>query len=188
MYSVRRKAVRSAAQIQSSASRAPRRYSSAEHGKTGDQVHHFAGSSTEHGHHHAAPANENLGTAFFVVLAAIPIAIGVYSFSRPSKDGTPSVFSKVITQYQDVQDRWAARNGLHTAMVEQAAFDRNLFHSSRGSSTVDLKFPEQFNTGSPYNVPAGHGPRNIDQLVKHYEEKNKETVEKQAQNMREREG
>lgn len=29
-----------------------------------------------------------------------------------------------------------------------------------------------FNTGSPWNVPAGHGARNMDQLVAHYEKKN----------------
>lgn len=42
-------------------SKVTKRYSTAQHGKTGDEVHHFAGSSTEHGHHHAGPKEESLG-------------------------------------------------------------------------------------------------------------------------------
>jgi hypothetical protein len=37
------------------------RYSTGTHGKTGDEVHHFAGTSTEHGHQHAGPKTESLG-------------------------------------------------------------------------------------------------------------------------------
>jgi hypothetical protein len=35
-----------------------------------------------------------------------------------------------------------------------------------------------FNTGSPYNVSAGQGPRNMDELVAHYEKLNAEAEEK----------
>jgi hypothetical protein len=35
-----------------------------------------------------------------------------------------------------------------------------------------------FNTGSPYNVSAGQGPRNMDKLVAHYEKLNAEAEEK----------
>ena len=31
---------------------------------------------------------------------------------------------------------------MHTAMMEQAAHDRNLFQSTPGSRMIDLKFPE----------------------------------------------
>ncbi len=34
-----------------------------------------------------------------------------------------------------------------------------------------------FNSGSPYNVSAGQGPRNMDQLVAHYEKKNADAEE-----------
>lgn len=37
-----------------------------------------------------------------------------------------------------------------------------------------------FNTGSPYNVSAGQGPRNMDQLVAHYEKLNVENEEKKS--------
>jgi hypothetical protein len=50
--------------------------------------------------------------------------------------------SKIIDSYSYYTNKWAARNALHTAMVEQAAFDRNLFYNSKTSTHVDLKFPE----------------------------------------------
>jgi hypothetical protein len=62
--------------------------------------------------------------------------------SRPSADGKKPAFSRFIDSYSYYKERWAARNTLHTAMIEQAAFDRNLFQSSPGTAHVDLKFPE----------------------------------------------
>lgn len=107
--------------------------------------------------------------------------------SRTGADGKLPGFSKVIDGYSYYKQKWAARNTLHTAMIEQAAFDRNLFQSTKGSAHIDLKFPEYvlttsglvysnncriFNTGSPFNVVAGQGPRNMDQLVAHYDKLN----------------
>ena len=37
-----------------------------------------------------------------------------------------------------------------------------------------------FNTGSPYNVSAGQGPRNMDSVVAHYEKLNADAEEKKA--------
>jgi hypothetical protein len=76
------------------------------------------------------------------VLAAIPISLGVYAASRTTSDGKIPGLSKVIDGYSYYKQKWAARNTLHTAMVEQAAFDRNLFQSTPGSKHVNLKFPE----------------------------------------------
>jgi hypothetical protein len=85
---------------------------------------------------------------------------------------------------------------LHIAMVEQAAFDRNLFQSTPGSKHVELRFPEYdgpitrcaqtnkrriFNTGSPWNVVAGQGPRNMDQLVAHYDKLNADEEARKAE-------
>ncbi|KAA8573771.1 hypothetical protein MFRU_001g03060 [Monilinia fructicola] len=178
MFALRRKAVQSADRVGRVSTRVSRRWSSAEHGKTGNEVHHFAGSSTEHGHHHAGPKDESFGTGFFVVLAAIPISIGVYQYAQPSADGTPSGLTKLIDSYSQYKEKWAARNILHVSMLEQAAFDRNLFQSDTGSAHVNLRFPEQFNTGSPWNVPAGHRARDLETLVAHYEKINKESEEK----------
>jgi hypothetical protein len=66
MFTVRRKAVQSAGRVPTAARQCISRYSTDQHGKTGDEAHHSAGSSTEHGHHHPAPVQESLGvsTAF----------------------------------------------------------------------------------------------------------------------------
>ncbi|CZR54159.1 probable NADH-ubiquinone oxidoreductase 17.8 kDa subunit [Phialocephala subalpina] len=180
MFQLRRKAVQGAGRLPAAGSKVTKRYSTAQHGKTGDEVHHFAGSSTEHGHHHAGPKEESLGAQFYLVLAAIPLSLGVYAFSRPGADGKLTGFSTLIDSYSEYKEKWAARNTLHTAAIEQAAFDRNLFQSSQGSMHVNLRFPEIFNTGSPYNVSAGQQPRNMDQLVAHYEKLNVDEEERKV--------
>jgi hypothetical protein len=81
-------------------------------------------------------------TAFYVVLAAIPISLGVYAASRTSADGKVPGLSKIIASYSYYKERWATRNTLHTAMIEQAAFDRNLYQSSTGTRHINLRFPE----------------------------------------------
>jgi hypothetical protein len=118
----------------------------------------------------------------------------------------------IINKYSDYKERWAARNTLHTTMIEQAAFDRNLYQSSAGSKHVELRFPEYvypcwmiaerewlegimrttanswnriFNTGSPYNVSAGHGARNMDELVAHYEKLNADAEAKKVEAVKE---
>jgi len=35
-----------------------------------------------------------------------------------------------------------------------------------------------FNGGSPYNVPAGHGHANVDQIIEKYDRENRESHEK----------
>jgi hypothetical protein len=59
MLAIRQKAVRYAARP--GGYRALSRYSTGQHGKEGHEVKHSAGTSTEHGHHHAGPKNEPLG-------------------------------------------------------------------------------------------------------------------------------
>jgi hypothetical protein len=60
MFALRTRAAQTAGRI---GTRGGARYSTAQHGKVGDEVKHFAGSSTEHGHHHAGPKNESLGVS-----------------------------------------------------------------------------------------------------------------------------
>lgn len=48
----------------------------------------------------------------------------------------------MITYYSNLQQKWLQRNTTHTVMIEQAAFDRNLFQSTPASEHIDLKFPE----------------------------------------------
>lgn len=81
-------------------------------------------------------------TQLYVILALIPASFALYAASRPSENGSIPALTKVIEKYADLKDKWATRNTLHTTLIEQAAFDRNLFQSSRGSAHVNLKFPE----------------------------------------------
>ena len=85
----------------------------------------------------------NLQPQFYVVLAIVPLSLGVYAASRPSATGQQRGFSNFIgSYYNEYKERWAARNSLHTAALERAAFDRNLFQSTPGSKHVELRFPE----------------------------------------------
>ncbi len=42
-----------------------------------------------------------------------------------------------------------------------------------------------FNTGSPWNVPAGHGGANLDSLIAHYEKKNADAEEQKMKTLKE---
>lgn len=42
-----------------------------------------------------------------------------------------------------------------------------------------------FNTGSPWNVPAGQGGANLDKLIAHYEKKNYDEEERKLRTLRE---
>jgi hypothetical protein len=68
MFALRRKAVQTAGRLPAATSTVSRLYSTGQHGKTGDEVHHFAGSSQEHGEHHAGPENESLGVSGQTIL------------------------------------------------------------------------------------------------------------------------
>ncbi|KAI9657643.1 MAG: hypothetical protein M1821_002819 [Bathelium mastoideum] len=89
-----------------------------------------------------------------------------------------------MEQYNEWQQLWVDRNDRHTKMMEQAAFDRNLYFNSKPTKHVELKYPEQVNQGSPWNVPAGHGSANMDTLIAHYQKKNFEENERKLQALR----
>ncbi|KAI4177946.1 MAG: hypothetical protein LQ343_000030 [Gyalolechia ehrenbergii] len=146
---------------------------------TTDTGHHASAGKhepTHHGHH-PEPVNEPLGRGFYLAIAALPLSFAVYKFSR-SSDGSGAEFSqpwltRILRRYDEWSNSWAESNAVHTKAIEQAAHDRNLFHNSRPSPLVDLSFPEIFNTGSPHNIPAGHGA-NLNELIAHYHRKNAE--------------
>ncbi|TQS35203.1 hypothetical protein Golomagni_04385 [Golovinomyces magnicellulatus] len=127
----------------------------------------------------SGPQDEPLGKQFYVVLSLIPLSIGLYTISRPDTDGKLPAITRFINGFSHYQEKWSERNTLHTKAVEQAGYERNLFNSStRKRRVVDLKFPEIFNTGSPFNVVAGQGPRNMDLLVAHYAKINADEEER----------
>ncbi|TID17161.1 gb [Venturia nashicola] len=135
-------------------------------------------SASHHAHdHHAEPVNESIGTGFYLFLGSITTAFVVYSLATPSKAGEESWITRKIRSYDQRLEVDKARNELHTKMVEQAGNDRLLLISSRNPNTprtVDLRFQEQFNTGSPYNVPAGQGSINLEQVIDFYKKKNED--------------
>ncbi|MCJ1426963.1 hypothetical protein MMC29_004866 [Sticta canariensis] len=136
-----------------------------------------AASSSGATHHspHPEPANEYLGRGFYITIIALPLSLAFYKFSVSSDNGTADsvkpALTRLISYYSDWDERWAQRNALYTSMCEQAARDRNLFQSTPATQHIDLRFPEIFNTGSPFNVPAGHSA-NLDELIAHYKRQN----------------
>ncbi|KAI9819572.1 MAG: hypothetical protein M1827_007022 [Pycnora praestabilis] len=182
MQAARRNVVNSSRRVRtSSRKQAPRRKYSTDPGPSTEHAESAAHHTPRGPTHAPEPQNESLGKGFYITLSLLPLSFAIYKFSRSadgsSADAAQPLFTRVINSYSGYKDKWAARNTLHTDMIEQAAFDRNLFQNSRGSGTVDLRFPEIFNTGCPYNVPAGHGGANLDRLIAHYEKKNAEAEE-----------
>ncbi|KAI9798426.1 MAG: hypothetical protein M1833_004820 [Piccolia ochrophora] len=147
----------------------------------------FAGTGHSESAHHANPVNESFGKGFFVAIAVIPASFAAIKFlSSSMEDGVSPLLTRVIDSYSVYKERWAERNTLHTRMIEQAAFDRNLFQSAERSPTFELRFPETFNVGSPYNVVAGHGGANLDKLMEHYQRENRECEERKLRKLEQR--
>ncbi|KAI9888393.1 MAG: hypothetical protein M1814_000509 [Vezdaea aestivalis] len=137
--------------------------------------------STEHGSHQAEPVSESFGKGLYFALASVPATYFLYQ-AAISGDGF-AAFTNLMSKYTESQITNEERNSLHTSMIERAAYDKNLFQTegSRTTRHVDLKFPEVFNTGSPFNVPAGHGRANMDNLIEHYEKERQESEERLRQ-------
>jgi len=129
--------------------------------------------NASHDAHHQ-PVNESFGLGFYLAVGAIPFSYAVYSLSRADGENVPWL-TGFIHSYDHWRAQWERRNELHTKMVEQAGADRLLFFGSRTpemSRPVDIKFQEMFNTGSPFNVPAGQGSVNLDKVMEHYKTQN----------------
>ncbi|KAK5174086.1 uncharacterized protein LTR77_001166 [Saxophila tyrrhenica] len=129
--------------------------------------------------------NENLGPGFYVTLAAFPASFAIFKLTQ----GDDAVFTRWIRDtYNSYAVKWAQRNDLHVQALEQAAADKVLFlnESVRGPHRhVELRFPEQLNMGSPWNVSAGHGGANIDEAIAKFQKDNYEAQERKMQQVRE---
>ncbi|EME48590.1 hypothetical protein DOTSEDRAFT_67586 [Dothistroma septosporum NZE10] len=174
MQPLQRTALRSARQLRSQLSGQSRRNASG------------------HGHEahdaHAAPANESFGKGFYIAIAAVPFSLALYKLSSQGTNEQPYFTRLIRDTYADYKTKWARRNDFHTRAVERAAADKVLFLTETNQSNVrhvDLRFPEQLNVGSPWNVPAGHGSANIDELIKKYETENFAANEEKLQQLRE---
>ena len=92
----------------------------------------------------AFPLTNHSQRGFYISIAALALSFAAYKFSRssPSDPDHQPLLTRVMQSYNWFQDEFARRNALHTAMVEQAAEDRNLFQSSPWTHHTELKFPE----------------------------------------------
>ncbi|PGH00388.1 hypothetical protein GX51_05796 [Blastomyces parvus] len=133
--------------------------------------------------HHAEPVNETFGPGFYVFLASVPLGLALYNYSTSDPNSKPWM-TRVIEKYFPKESMWERQNALHTAAIEQAAADRQLFHSQSASLNLELKFPEAFNTGSPMNVPAGNGSADLTAIVAHYQNQNKKIEEERVARMK----
>ncbi|KAK1764672.1 hypothetical protein QBC33DRAFT_456867 [Phialemonium atrogriseum] len=138
--------------------------------------------SDAHGHQAAPPVEESLGTAFYVAIGAVATSAIVYSISRPGKDGEPSTITKLFDRFAFLKEQDELRNTLRTAAIEQAAHDKHLLYYAPRNQHVELKYPEVFTGGSPFNVPAGHNV-NLDNVVAHYRERHHAEEERKAKKL-----
>ncbi|KAK7941046.1 uncharacterized protein PG986_013433 [Apiospora aurea] len=145
------------------------------------------GYASGHDHHHAAPeVKEGLGPAFYVFAGLLPTAAVFYQISRPGADGEPSTISKYLNQFEALNKDHVVRNALRTDALEQAAHDKHLFlNAGPKSPHVELKTPELLNSGSPWNVPAGHYA-NLDHVTEHYRKAHIADEERKAKKLAEK--
>ncbi|KAK5691435.1 hypothetical protein LTR97_011428 [Elasticomyces elasticus] len=132
------------------------------------------------------PKTESFGRGFYFTLAAIPFSFALYQFTRQGTNERPWATRYITDTYNGYAEKWARRNDTHTHAVEQAASDKLLFINEirNGPRFVDLKFPEQFNAGSPWNVPAGQGSANMDQVIAKFEKASYEENARKLQQLR----
>ncbi|KAF3482103.1 uncharacterized protein GIQ15_04862 [Arthroderma uncinatum] len=126
-----------------------------------------------HSAHHHEPVNEHLGRGFYVAVASIPIGLALYKYSTSDASAKPWLTS-VIEAFTENKAALERSNALHTRAIEQAGADRHLFASEVSPLTIDLSFPELFNTGSPINMSPGNSSGDLTAVVAHYEKRQAE--------------
>ncbi|KAI0136645.1 hypothetical protein BJ170DRAFT_23291 [Xylariales sp. AK1849] len=139
--------------------------------------------SESHGHHAAPQVEEGLGTAFYVFVGVVPTSIIGYSISRPGADGSPSSLTNWLNGFEYFKEEDETRNALRTQLIEQAAHDKHLFVNAGKNPHIDLKTPELLNAGSPWNVPAGHRGRNLQEVTEHYRKQHVEEEERKLKKL-----
>ncbi|KAK0703617.1 hypothetical protein B0T26DRAFT_657355, partial [Lasiosphaeria miniovina] len=121
-------------------------------------------------------------SGFYIALGTVAASIFFYSVSRTGEDGKPSAIHRALEQWADLKDKWEVRNQLTTAAVEQAGRDKNIFINAPRNTHYELRHPEAFQHGSPFNVPAGHYV-NMDKVVAHYRKQHLDEEERKAKNL-----
>ncbi|KAL1965983.1 hypothetical protein VTN77DRAFT_4923 [Rasamsonia byssochlamydoides] len=135
-------------------------------------------------HHHAAPVNESFGPSFYVAVSTFAAGYILYRIDKASKEsGSESWISSLIRKWMPSEKIFEERNAIRTAALEKAAVDRHLFISAPGKEYIELKDPELFNSGSPYNVPAG-SQADLSAVAAYYHKKNQEMEERRVARMK----
>ncbi|EGE01121.1 hypothetical protein TEQG_00175 [Trichophyton equinum CBS 127.97] len=122
-----------------------------------------------HSAHHE-PVNEHLGRGFYIAVASIPVGLALYKYSTSDASSKPWL-TRVIETFTASEAVLERNNALHTRAIEEAAADRHLFHSQNPPLTIDMSFPELFNTGSPINMSPGRSSGDLSAVVAHYEKR-----------------
>ncbi|KAF2277473.1 uncharacterized protein EI97DRAFT_432342 [Westerdykella ornata] len=166
MQPLRRTALNAARRGKATLPRAPRRYAHEDHG---------------HGHH-SAPVNEPMGAGFWFTVGLIPAAWLVYKVAQPNEDGT-TVVGRLIDAYTEKQEELIRINAAHADMIERAGRDRVLFQNTKPWDTIELKYPEIMNHGSPFNVQAG-SQVNMDAVIAKFQKEAYEDNERKLEALR----
>lgn len=79
---------------------------------------------------------------YFVSIAAVVATIAAYKLDVNSSVEGQTFLQRTIEKYTSGSKVWEARTSVHTAMIEQAATDRMLFHDQPRRTTIILKNTE----------------------------------------------
>ena len=87
---------------------------------------------------------------FYIAIAAIPLAFAAYKYSTTPSTTDPTTsptdtrpyLTRFINRFRGWDDEFERRNATHTAMLDVAARDRNLFYNAPRKAARELANPE----------------------------------------------
>jgi len=151
------------------------------------QPRRFDSHTATHGDHAHPPmesVNESFGPGFYISLATLTTGFVLYRLTQSTeKSASHTWISSLIDKWTPSERIWEERNAIRTAAMEKAAEDRHLFLGARPNDTIDLLSQEIFNTGSPFNVPAG-STADLSAVAAHYHRRNREVEERRIARMK----
>ncbi|KAJ9195466.1 hypothetical protein DTO166G4_3095 [Paecilomyces variotii] len=148
------------------------------------QPRRFDSHAAHHDHHHAGPVNEAFGPGFYISIATLASGYLLYRVSKAKQEsGSESWITGLIQKWTPPEELWERRNAIRSAAMDKAAEDRHLFMSAAQPSTIELKDPDIFNAGSPYNVAAGT-TADLSAVAAHYHKKNQAMEEARVARMK----
>lgn len=91
----------------------------------------------------AVPTDADFTRTFFLGIALMISSLALIKFDQSisGPEGQP-IITRLINKFHSREEVWEAKNSARTAMIEQAAKDRVLFHDAPQRNVVDYRFPE----------------------------------------------